>query len=237
MYIVGDVPLVLSSTNATDSTSVSTGAIHTDGGLGVAKTIYLEGTMVPSSANVKINGGLYVGISDRPVCSGGFTQTVDGTTVVNTVVETSIVGTGVGSLTVGANIMKVGSTSRTVMGGIIETNANSETITFALYSGATQLITNTYTLAAKLTAGSAWKLDVDMIVRGIGNPGSIITLGRLTFGEVNAEASSRTATNTNNTINTLIANTFDVRITWGTASAGNSITCQQLYTTNVYQPI
>jgi hypothetical protein len=240
MYILGNLPLIVSSTNTTDSTSVSTGAIHTDGGLGVAKTIYLEGSMVPSSQNVKIFGGAYVGMGNRPIMSGGYSMTSDGFTVVNTTVETSLLtgASSVGSLTVPANVMKVGSTSQWIMSGIIETNTNSETIDIRFYSGATLILNYLFTLGSKLDAGSGFRFVGDVVCRVVGGVGvgEIMTVAQLSVGSVNGQAVTRNISKLVN-IDTTVANLFDVRVIWGGASLNNTITAQQLTNFNIYQPL
>lgn len=238
MYIVGNVPLVLSSTNTTDSTSVSTGAVHTAGGLGVAKTIHLEGSMVPSSGNLKVYGGLYAGLGNRPACTGGYSMTSDGDAVVNTIVETSLLSnaSSVGSLTVGANTMKVGSTSHWMMGGIIETNSNSETIDVKFYSGATLIVNYLFTLGSKLDANSGFKFTGDIVCRSVGVSGSIMTTAVLSVGDTNGQSVTRNISQSA-TIDTTIANTFDVRVIWGAANLNNTITARQLTNFNIYHPL
>lgn len=202
--------------------------------------VNLANTIVPDGGNLQIYGGLYVGMGNRPAVSGGWTQTSLGTLIENSITEASLLGSGVGSLTVPIGAIKEGSTSRFVCGGTIQSAGNGRQITFFLYSGASLIMQKQYTLANTLGVGSAFKIEVDLVCHGVDGGGiaNMYTVGRFTFGEANNVSEVRTALN-GGTINTLVANTFDVRVQWGGVSPelNNKIQSYLGYSTNLYQPL
>ena len=224
----------LDNSDTTDATSVSTGSIRTAGGLGVAKTIHCEGSIVPSSTNVKVYGGLYVGMGNRPVASGGYSQTAL-TSVTNTTVETSLVSSGLGSLTIPANVMKQGSTSTAILAGFIDTGGNSQTISFRTRSGGTLLAFLTCQTGNNLTAGSGWELRQTITCTQEGATGQLFITTTVSAGSESNQAFTRTSSNLV-TFDTTVANTFDATVEWGTADVNNTIACHMFNTQNIYQP-
>lgn len=87
----------------------------------------------------------------------------------------------------------------------------------------TSLNDSTAVALVAITGTNDFVLEYEIIVTAIGTSGSLLTRGNLTYG------SSTTALTTNTwslvgaaaTIDTTLAQTFDIRATWGAASASN----------------
>lgn len=154
-----------------------------------------------------------------------FSQTSDSTTITNTVTSTSILSTGVGSLTVPANAFVVGdSFFLNIKGGI--SALNNETIKIEIKSGSVVLATSGSVTLPAIT-NKFFEIEVDFTIRAIGGAAtaSIVTAGEFNYvkdsGNQFEGAMFHSINNT--TFNTTISNTLDVVVTWGSASASNSI--------------
>ena len=156
---------------------------------------------------------------------GLFSQTVDGPSVGNTLVETSIVGSGVGSLTVPANFFKVGDSFHTKIGGLISTQPNHE-ITIRAKSGSTVLET-TGIITLELATNQPWELELDFTIRSIGATGVIKTNGNFVYNRDTGSYIGKSLGDTE-VLDTTVANTLDITAQWGQEDASDSIVVQQL---------
>ena len=156
---------------------------------------------------------------------GLFSQTADSTPVTNTTTPSSILGTGVGSLTVPANSYAVGDSFHLVIKGNIS-NLNNETIVIELKAGSVVLATSG-TLTLPTMTNQSFEIEADFTIRAIGaaTTASIFTGTEFNYIQnsgSNFEGKMFHSLN-NTTFDTTISNTLDVHVTWGTASASNSI--------------
>jgi len=154
-----------------------------------------------------------------------FAQTADSTAVTNTTTTTSILSTGVGSLTVAANGFTVGDSFFFNIKGDIS-SLNNATITIEIKSGSVVLATSGAVTLPTIT-NKFFELEVDFTIRAIGAAAtaSVMTVGEFNYvkdgGNQFEGAMFHTLNNT--TFNTTVSNTLDVVVTWGAASASNSI--------------
>jgi hypothetical protein len=156
---------------------------------------------------------------------GLFSQTADSTPVTNTTTPSSLLGTGVGSLSVPANGFAVGDSFHCNIKGDIS-NLNNETIVIELKSGSVVLATSG-TLTLPTMTSQPFEIEADFTIRAIG---AATTAAIMTAVEFNFIQNSGTSFQgkmfhslNNTTFDTTISNTLDVHVTWGTASASNSI--------------
>ena len=200
-------------------------------------SINSEGTINPSSANVKINGGCYVGNSDRPVMSGGWSM-VNSATIANSVIETTLLNTSgaVGSLVVNAGQMKIGSTSGFTVSGLLQTYTNSQVITIRIKSGALTISTFPITITTSLAANSSFRIEGTLMIKTIGITGSIVSQISVYGGGSTAQSFNRNITATG-TIDTTINNTFDITAQWTVADVDNTITSTIGVNHNIFQPM
>ena len=156
---------------------------------------------------------------------GLFAQTADGSTVTNTVTETTIVGSGVGSLSVPANSFQVGHSFHAKIGGVISAQ-NGDTITIRIKEGTTILAaTGAITLSPCTTQG--WEIELDFTVRSIGATGSVMTNGEFKYNR-DTGSYEGFVFNDLETVDTTISTTLDVTIEWGQAK-----TQDQIYSTSI----
>ena len=162
---------------------------------------------------------------------GLFSQTADGATLGNTLVETSIVGAGVGSLTVPANFFKVGDSFHAKIGGLISTQ-NNNVITVRAKSGSTVLET-TGIITLELATNQPWELELDFTIRAIGATGEIKTNGNFVY---NRDTNVYTGTVLGDTkvLDTTVPNTLDITAEWGQEDTSDSIVVQQLILTKTF---
>jgi hypothetical protein len=172
------------------------------------------------------------------IASGGFTKSDTGTlatqttsvTVANTGTETSLVGTVVGSVTLPANSLIVGTTIRLRASGYFTTKVVPGTIEVKLKLGsATILDTGAQTVLGSIT-GQYWSFETDITCRTTGAGGTVMGQGFFSYasGAIGA-AQGEDAINTSAvTLDTTASNLVDLRFQWGTADAGNTITCSNL---------
>lgn len=155
---------------------------------------------------------------------GLYTQIVDGPTVGNTLVETSVVGAGIGSLTIPANGFKVGDSFHAKIGGLITTQPN-HTITIRAKSGSTVLET-TGVVTLDLATNQPWELELDFTIRSIGATGVIKTNGNFIY---NRDTGSYIGLALGDTevFDTTVSNTLDITVEWGQEDVTDSITVQQ----------
>lgn len=164
-----------------------------------------------------------------------FTSTA-AATVANTVTETTLAGTGVGTLTIPANWYKVGKTLKVFASGVYS-NTGTPTIRIKLKHGATILVD---TGAVTTTTGATnwqWTFEGYITCRTVGGTGTVILQGDF-YINTSATAVARyamTATATI-TIDTTVTNVLDLTVTWGTASASNTITCSNFLAHAINNP-
>jgi len=156
---------------------------------------------------------------------GLFSQTADGVTLGNTLVETSIVGSGVGSLSIPANGFKVGDSFHAKIGGLISTQPNHE-ITIRAKSGSTVLET-TGIITLELATNQPWELELDFTIRSIGATGEIKTNGNFVYNRDTGSYIGKALGDTE-IFDTTVTNTLDITAEWGQEDASDSIVVQQL---------
>lgn len=146
------------------------------------------------------------------------TQTV---TVANSAVETSLVGTGVGAASVPANFLQTGGVLLINMVGI-HSATGSPNITINVKLGGTTICTTGAVLSGSSTNGY-FEARAVLTCYTTGSSGTIWTQGYYTEGGSGANLFPM-ANSSTSTINTTISNAVDITVTWGTASASNTIT-------------
>ena len=157
---------------------------------------------------------------------GLFSQTADGTPVTNTTTPTNIIGTGIGSLSVPANAFQVGDSFHCNIKGDIS-SLNNETLLIELKSGAV-VLASSGTLTLPAMTNQPFEIETDFTIRTVG---AATTASIFTCSEFNYIQNSGTSfqgkmfqTLNNTTFDTTVSNTLEVCVTWGSASASNSIT-------------
>jgi len=162
---------------------------------------------------------------------GLYAQTINGPTVSDTIVPTSIIGSGVGSLTVPGNIFKVGDSFHAKIGGIISTNNNHE-ITVNIKSDGTVLAT-TGLIPLTVCTNQSWELEVDFTIVSIGTTGSVKTNGNFIYNR-NTGTYEGVAFNDTEVLDTTINQTLDVLVQWNQESTADSIFSHQFVLHKTY---
>jgi hypothetical protein len=172
------------------------------------------------------------------VASGGglFSQTVDGPTVTNTTVESSILGTGVGSLSVPANLFMVGDSFHiTVIGHL--SSKNNDDLRIRVKSGSVVLV-DTGNINMPGLTNQHFELNLDFTIRAIGAAGvaSIASGGQLTYikdASTAFEGVDFSVIN-NTTFDTTVLNTLTITAQWNAANSLNSIYTEIVTLTKTY---
>lgn len=179
-----------------------------------------------------LNLDKFVGNILNTTPKGLYSQTANGTEIVNTAVESDLVGPGVGSLTVPANTFKVGDSFIAKMGGVVSTAGGGEFIRIRVeaLNGVTVTLADSALQGLPVLNNESFTLELDFTIRKIGPAGTaeIITIGIMTFQKSSSGTMEgfefRTIENTN--FDTTKDLTLDITATWGLASPSNSIQSQ-----------
>lgn len=147
------------------------------------------------------------------------TQTV---TVADTVTETALTGTGTGTLTLPANFFAAGKTIKIRALGYHSSTA-SPNITIRVKLGSTTILT-TGAIASGNGSDDAWVCDAFFTCRTTGGTGTVIGQGY--YEEVHGNGNRGGMVNTaTTTIDTTESQAISITVEWGTADAGNTISC------------
>jgi hypothetical protein len=159
-----------------------------------------------------------------------YTQTTSAT-VVNTVTETTLVNaTGaVGSVTLAANALTAGKSVRIRARGTYGING-SNTPSIKVKLGSTTLSTSVGAIFLTTSGTPTFVIDFEFCCRSTGASGSVIGQGGVAW---NAFSGAGTLTpslgmGSAATVDTTAALALDLTVTWGTASASNTITVTNL---------
>jgi len=207
------------------------------GGSGITGT-YPNTTYVPnlniwgSNVSATENGSIWNDNTQKAfkIFENNISQTLGGvifsqtgnTTVSGTTTETSIIGNGIGKLTLPADFFVAGKTLRFYVSGFHSSVSNPFITIRILLSGVT-LASATLTCGAGTNDG--FEIFGNIVCKTTGVTGSIVCNGR--YDEIHSSGGSEGLINTSNiTVNTTVAQTFNITIEWGTASASNTITSQ-----------
>lgn len=155
---------------------------------------------------------------------GLYAQTVNGPTISNTLVESSIVGSGIGGLTVPGNIFKVGDSYHAKIGGVISTQ-NNHGITIKAKADGTILAT-TGLINLELTTLQSWELEIDFTIAAIGTTGSIKTNGNFIYNR-NTGDYIGVAFNDTEVLDTTIDQTLDITVQWNQENTSDAIFSHQ----------
>jgi hypothetical protein len=167
---------------------------------------------------------------------GLFSQTVDGPTVTNTTVESSILGTGVGSLSVPAGAFKVGDSFHiTVIGHL--SSKNNDDLRIRVKSGSVVLV-DTGNINMPGLTNQHFELNIDFTIRAVGAAGvaSIASGGQLTYikdASTAFEGVDFSVIN-NTTFDTTVLNTLTITAQWNAANSLNSIYTEIVTLTKTY---
>ena len=167
---------------------------------------------------------------------GLFSQTVDGPTVTNTTVESSILGTGVGSLSVPAGAFKVGDSFHVVLIGHLSSK-NNDNLRIRVKSGSVVLVDTGNINMPKVT-NQHFELNLDFTIRAVGAAGvaSIASGGQLTYirDASNAFEGLDFSIVNNTTFDTTVLNTLTITAQWSAANSSNSIYTEIVTLTKTY---
>jgi len=151
-----------------------------------------------------------------------FIQTADGTAVANSTTEATILGTGVGSLVIPANYFVAGKTLTFIIHGIYG-NVLNHTLKIKSYLNAVALADTTAAALPVASTTKSFSIAVMITCRTTGATGAF-QVKMITYFEGN-NTHPQAVTTTTVAIDTTIAQTLDIKATWGTASATDTIKC------------
>jgi hypothetical protein len=149
-------------------------------------------------------------------------------TVANTATETAVASaiTKIGSHVMGAYLLKAGSVIRIRTKGILSC-LSSATINYKIKIGTTVIVaTGVITIPAALT-NKAFDIQVDLTTLTVGGTGTVIGSGTMRI--LNGLSTVYTAEmmiTAAVTVSTIVSNNLETTVTWGAASASNTITTQ-----------
>jgi hypothetical protein len=149
-----------------------------------------------------------------------------GNTVANTVTATAFAS----SYTIAAGYLPVGAVIRVVMKGVYSTAALAPTISIALKFGtAVLLTTGAVSPLATSATNDGWSYEALLVVQSTGASGAIESQGTAVFQTATTSAAVLPLENTAPiTVDTTIAEAITAVVTWGTASASNTITLREM---------
>jgi 2-methylaconitate cis-trans-isomerase PrpF len=180
------------------------------------------GTKSISYANLLAQ--LTAAISGNATLFGLYAQTVQSATITNTTTETSIIGSGVGSLTVPADTFLRGDSYHAKIGGIISAQ-NGDNIEIHIKTGST-VLASTGSISLSPVTALGWELELDFTIASLTATGSICTNGNFAYNRDTGSLEGFVFQDVQ-PIDTTIANTLDVTVTWGQAK-----TQDQIYSAN-----
>lgn len=164
-----------------------------------------------------------------PIETSQYLDSNSSTTVANTTTETALLGAAEDSSTktIEAGLARVGRTFRLVFRGTIA-NTGTPTLTLRLKLGSTTLQTYTGGMVAIGTT-STWRLELHATIAAIGAGGSItIHPGTFEYAAVIGAAVSNQWLGLTGSATVAVdfsaAQTWELTVQWGTASASNTIT-------------
>lgn len=168
---------------------------------------------------------------------GLFAQTVNGTPVAGTDLETTIIGAGVGTLSVPANAFSIGDSFLATLDGILSC-VGSATLEIHVKTLAGVVLADTGVIPMGTTTSKPWKLDVAFTIRTLGTTGvaSISSGGLFSYiknANLNYDGFVLSYQNTT-TFDTTIDNTLEITARWNTSNAGNSIYSSNFVLNKVY---
>ncbi len=159
-----------------------------------------------------------------------FVATAD-VTVANTVTETSIIGIGNGQLVVPGNTSKIGDLFYFSAQGRFSASANPTLKLKLLLAGA--VLADTGAVVISNGTDIHWFITGEAVVRSLGVTGTIMVSG----GFITSAGDHFKFVNTVPiTIDTTVNKLADISAQWGTAAAGNTITCQIASLTKILSP-
>lgn len=155
-----------------------------------------------------------------------FSQTAS-VTVANTTTKTTLIGAGIGDKIIRANTPQIGKMYQLIVSGV-HSATGSPNITIDIALGSTTICT-TGAVTTGTSTNAYFEIRVFLTYRTLGASGTLFAQGfyfeMATGGATNNFPMATTATTT---IDTTVDQTLNVDVTWGTASASNTITATNL---------
>ncbi len=133
-----------------------------------------------------------------------------------------------------ANYLYVGQRLRLTGYGIYSTTGTPTLILGVYYGGGagTLLAATAANATASGAASYPWKITLDIYIRSAGSSGTVWCSGQADVGSSLTAYTSYALPSSQTqpiTVSTVVANALTVGATWGTASASNTITCEDAY--------
>lgn len=146
-------------------------------------------------------------------------------TVANTVTETTIIGTGTGSLTLPVNFLAVAKAIEVEAWGTIATIL-TPTLRIKVKLGTNVIIDTTAATLLTITGTNLWNTKAVIECRTAGATGTVFGQGMgMYYTSVTGLSGIASPNTTTSTVDTTATQVIDFTVTWGTASASNTITC------------
>jgi hypothetical protein len=158
---------------------------------------------------------------NRPQIYSIFSQIVD-QTVVNTAIEATIIGGGTptSTLTVPPNFFTPGMAFRYSTGGLFRTSANNISARFRLRNSGVLFDSGLLVFSNRVILDTPWNVEATFAYMG----GTVMVTNFNFQYNAGNDARGFTSQQSNNTFNAAVSNTLNFTITWGVASANNTIT-------------
>lgn len=171
-------------------------------------------------------------ITDSGCLGSGLYSQAASVTVANTVTTTSIISaTGAqGSVTLPANFFSASGVALKIRVWGIHSASGNPTIDWKVSIGGTTVLDTTAVTSGNST-NQAFDIDAVITCRTTGTTGTVFGQGK--YIEVGNALFPMSNTGTQ-TINTTISNVIDINVTWGTASASNTLTATNVVLQGVF---
>lgn len=176
------------------------------------------------------------GYTVSPIVGYWSTGADDDTRVVNTVTPTNILPTGVGTKTLPAGTMRVGTVMKICAWGRMSTRATATSVQIDTILGG---VTSDILLDALPTSGEfRWNLEMEIIISSLGSSQGIVGQSRMNICDRTGSTAPITALNYfsqdfTGTVNTTIAQTASMTITWANADVLNEMELNGAYITTL----
>lgn len=144
-------------------------------------------------------------------------------TVASTASETTLTGAGNGTLTLPVFFYKANTILEVSARGYAS-NTGTPTLRMKVKNGSTALGDTTAVTTASGLSNTGWRLDLRVVCRTSGGSGTVMAQGEFQVASNTYPMVNTAAITVDGTVTQLI----DLTAQWGTSSASNTITCQEL---------